>query len=77
MGTIFTQTYATLSMGYFEIKLYRVCTFKYRGLLVEYIKENWNGFLDGCYTVLISIQTSTEELLLTLKLINHSIQFTM
>ena len=29
MGIIFAPTYATLSMGYFEIKLYIVCTFKY------------------------------------------------
>ena len=27
MGTIFAPTYATLSMGYFEIKLHSVCTF--------------------------------------------------
>ena len=56
MGTIFAPTYATLSMGYFEIKLYSVWTFKYGELLVEYIKENWNRFLDDCYTVLRSSQ---------------------
>ena len=27
MGTIFAPTYATLSMGYFEIKLYSACNF--------------------------------------------------
>ena len=32
MGTIFAPTYATLSMGYFEIKLY--------SCLAECIKEN-------------------------------------
>ena len=77
MGTIFAPTYATLSMGYFEIKLYSVCTFKYGELLAEYIKENWNRFLDDCYTVLGSTQNSPEELLLTLNLINPLIQFTM
>ena len=30
MGTIFAPTYATLSMGYFEIKLYNFCIFKIR-----------------------------------------------
>ena len=64
-------------MGYFEIKLYSVCTFKYGELLAEYIKENWNRFLDDCYTVLGSTQNSPEELLLTLNLINPLIQFTM
>ena len=29
-------------MGYFEIKLYSVCTFKYGELLAEYIRENLN-----------------------------------
>ena len=56
MGTIFAPTYATLLMGYFEIKLYSVWTFNYGELLVEYIKENWNRFLDDCSTVLRSSQ---------------------
>ena len=77
MGTIFAPTYATLSMRFFEIKLYSVCTLKYGVLLTEYIKENWNHFLDECYTVLRSSQISPEELLFTLNSINPSIQFTM
>ena len=44
MGTILTPTYATLSVGYFDIKLYSVRTFKYGELLAENIKENWNLF---------------------------------
>ena len=62
MGTIFAPTYATLLMGYFEIKLYSVFTFKYGELLAEYIKENWNHFLDDYYTVLRSTQISLDEL---------------
>ena len=77
MGTIFAPTYATLSMRFFEIKLYSVCILKYGELLAEYIKENWNRFLDDCYTVLRSSQISPEELLLTLNSVNPSIQFTM
>ena len=76
MGTILASNYATLSMGYFEIKLYSACTFNYGELLAEYIKDNWNSFLDDCYTVLRSNQISPEELLLTLKSINLSRQFT-
>ena len=60
MGTISTPTYATLSMGYFEIKLFSVCTFKYGELLAEYIKKNGNRFLDDFYTVLRSSQISPE-----------------
>ena len=74
-GTIFAPTYTTLSMGYFEIKLYNACTFKYGKLLAENVKENWNRFLDDCYTVLRSSQISPEEILLTLNSINPSIQY--
>ena len=77
MGTIFAPTYATLSMGYFEIKLYSVCSFKYGELLAEYIKENWNRFFYVFYTVLRSSQISPEELLLALNSIDPSIQLTM
>ena len=51
MGTIFAPSYATLSTGYFEIEVYSVCTFKYGELSGKHIKENWNHFLDDCYTV--------------------------
>ena len=44
MGTILTSTYATLSMGYFDIKLYSVRTFKYGELLAKNTEENWNLF---------------------------------
>ena len=77
IGTIFAPTYANLLMGYFEIELYSVCTFKYGELLAEYIKENWKGFFDDCYTVLRRSQISPEELLLTINSMNPSIQFTM
>ena len=73
MVTIFAPTYATLSMGYFKIKFYSVSTFKCGELLAEYVKENWNRFLDDCYTVLRSSQITLQELLLTLNSINPSI----
>ena len=40
MGALFAPHYAIWSMIYFEIKLYSICTFKYRELLAEYIKKN-------------------------------------
>ena len=74
-GTIFAPTYATLSMGYFEIKLYSVCFFEYGELLDECIQENWNRFLDDCYTVLRSSQICPEELLLSLEHSKDQIRF--
>ena len=35
MGKIFAPTYATLLMGYFEMKLYSVFNFKYGEALAE------------------------------------------
>ena len=48
MGKILDATYTTLSIGYSKIKLYSVWTFKFRELLAEYVKENWNRFLNDC-----------------------------
>ena len=39
MGTIFAPTYSTLSMRYFEINLYSVCTFKYGKLLAGFANK--------------------------------------
>ena len=45
MGTIFPPTYSTLSMGYFEIKLFSVfCTFKYGEHLVKHIRKTGTTF---------------------------------
>ena len=44
MGTMFSRTYAALSKGYFKMKLYSVCFFKYGELLAEYIKKTGTGF---------------------------------
>ena len=44
MGTIFALTYATLSMGYFEIKFYSVCTFKYRDFWLNILRKTGTVF---------------------------------
>ena len=76
MGTIFIPTYATLSIGHFEIKFHYICNLKYGQLLfVDYIKRNWNWFLDVYFTVLRSEQITLDEL--TLNSINPSMQFTI
>ena len=41
---IFAPTYVTFSMGYFKIKLYSVCTFKYGEILAEYISRKLEPF---------------------------------
>ena len=44
MGAIFAPTDATLSMGYFDIKLCGVFTFKYEELAAKHLKKKWNRF---------------------------------
>ena len=46
MGTIFAPTYATLNIGYAEIKLYSEITTKY------IFMEEWKQFLDKCQILL-------------------------
>ena len=53
MGTIFAFTYATLSMGYFELTFYRICINEFGETLDEFILENWCRFLDDCQTPVV------------------------
>ena len=50
IGTVFAPTYATLSMGYFELIFYRMCINESGGTLGQFILENWCRFLDDCQT---------------------------
>ena len=50
IGTIFAPTYATLSLGYFELIFYRMCINESGGTLGQFILENWCRFLDDCET---------------------------
>ena len=69
MGTIFVPIYVTLSMRYFEIKLYSVCTFKYGEVLAELLRKTGTVFR------MTAIQFY--GVLLTLNSNNPSIQFTV
>ena len=46
MGTIFAPTYATLTMGNFEVHCYNICKLKWGIEFQEFILENWSCFLD-------------------------------
>ena len=45
LGTIFAPTYATLTMGYFELTFYRICINEFDETLGQFILENWCRFL--------------------------------
>ena len=61
----------------FNIEFYNEVKGTAMATIAENIKQNWNRFLDDCYTVLRTSQISSGKLLLTLNSINPSIQFTM
>ena len=63
MGTKFTPTYATLSMGYFELKFYRICFNEFGETLSQFILENWCCFLDDCETPLGKTKIEPNKLL--------------
>ena len=52
IGTIFSPTYATLPIGYFEVHFYNNCKLKWGKEFQEFILENWSRFLDDCQTPL-------------------------
>ena len=51
MGTIFAPTYANLTMGYHEIKVYSVIRQSY-ALASKHFKNSWFRFLDDCQILL-------------------------
>ena len=52
MGPVFAPTYATLTMGYFEVHFYNICELKWGKEFQEFIVEYWSAFLDDCQTPL-------------------------
>ena len=77
MGTIFTPTFANLTMGFFELTFYDLCKDRFGEDLGNFIFENWTRFLDDCETLLEENKTNPNDLVSILNSINPSIQFTM
>ena len=77
MGTIFAPTYATLVMGYLEIKLYSIIETKFDTNTKEYFVENWDRFLDDCFVIVPKDKIDPHDLLNILNSINPFIKFTM
>ena len=76
-GTIFTSTYANLTMGIFELTFYNFCRYKFGEDLRNFIYENWNCFFDYYETLLEENKINRNDLLSILNSINPSVQFTM
>ena len=77
MGTIFAPTYATLTMGFFEIKFYNICNETFGTNIGKMISDTWYRFLDDCQIRVDESKVDPKELLNILNSINASIKFTM
>ena len=76
MGKIFAPTYANLTMGYHEIKVYSIIRQSYV-LASKYFKNSWFRYLDDCQILLKLILIKPNYLLSILNQVNNNIQFTM
>ena len=77
MGTVFAPTYANLSMGYHEIKLYDLIELNYSVDIRQYFVENWKRFLDDRQILLKTDLIKPDDLLTILNSVNNNIQFSM
>ena len=77
MGTIFAPTYATLTMGYHEEKLYTIIRNKFNDSQSRCFEKNWKRFLDDCFIYLSESFMKPKDLLNILNNINPAIQFTV
>ena len=77
MGTVFAPTYANLSMGYHEIRLYDLIELNYNLDIRQYSMENWKRFLDDCEILLKTDLIKPDDLLTILNSANNNIQFLM
>ena len=74
MGTIFAPTYANLTMGYHEIKVYSIISQSY-ALASKHLQNSWFRHLDDCQILLKVDLIKPEHLLSILNQIYDNIQF--
>ena len=77
MATVFAPTYANLSMGYHEIKLYDLIALNYNLDIRQYFVENWERFLDDCEILLKTDLIKPDHLMTIINSANNDIQFSM
>ena len=77
MGTQFAQTYANLSMEYYDIKFYDLIELNYNLDNRQYFVENWKRFIDDCQILLNTDLIKPDDLLTILNSVNNDIEFSM
>ena len=76
-GTDMAPTYATLTMGYYEVKFYTICELNWGAAIRQYKEEAWGRFLDDCEIPLDEDKVKPEALRDVPNSIHPKIQFTM
>ena len=76
MVTIFVPTYANLTMGYHEIKVYSIIRQSY-ALASKHFENSWFRYLDDCQMFLKVNLIKPDHLISILNQINNNIQFIM
>ena len=77
MGTKLAPTYATLVMGYLELKLDDKIEEKFGTEFSKRFKEEWMRYLDDCFINWDTRIAEVTELLLTINNQNKGIKFKM
>ena len=75
MSKIFAPTYADLTLGYHEMKVYSIIRQSY-ALARKHLQNSWFRYLDDCQILLKVDLIKPEHLLSILNQINNYIQFT-
>ena len=76
-GMDMALTYATLTMGYHEVKFYSICELNWGAAVRQYIEETWGRFLDDCEIPLDQDKVKPEAIKDVLNSIHPKLQFTM
>ena len=77
MGTKMAPTYATLILGYLEIRLYEIVEEKYGQEFRIYIENNWKRFLDDCFILWTKSENDLSIFHEILNSLHPDISFTM
>ena len=77
MATVFTHTFANLTMTYNEIQVYFIIKNMYSLVVSKFFEENWFQFLDDCEIFLNTKLIKPNDLLTILSQVNPNLKFTM
>ena len=76
MGTKMAPTYANMTVGFLEWKLYQKLNLTSTKEDCLYIHNNWKRYLDDCFIIWNKNKTELDQFISQINNLHHSIQFT-